>query len=323
MKAVLPTLPAVPVVIAICLIINVTSTVQAQTGGDEGQVRTVSAEQPPLIEPLQSSPDLDFKSLLRPRFSLRAEWEPEADDLAIASYDLSVTVPTYPIFGPPPPLISGGAGLTMLYAPTRYNLPDDLFDFTLGAAWIRPLNERWTLRWMLQGALASDLKNTTIQAWQIRGGGFAMYSRREELQWAFGVMVTGRENIPVLPAAGVIWDSSPKMRWNLMLPNPRLMFLVSEREEKQNWLYLGGGFAGGTWAYQDALGNDDRLTYSEWRIAFGWEHSEKKLPGIFRPPGTSTVAELAYLLGREFEFDAARPDLSVGDTLLLRTGINF
>ena len=73
MKAVLPTLPAVPVVIAICLIINVTSTVQAQTGGDEGQVRTVSAEQPPLIEPLQSSPDLDFKSLLRPRFSLRAD----------------------------------------------------------------------------------------------------------------------------------------------------------------------------------------------------------------------------------------------------------
>ena len=211
----------------------------------------------------------------------------------------------------------------MLYAPARYSLPDDLFDFTLGAAWIRPLNDRWTLRWMLQGALASDLKNTTSQAWQIRGGGFAMYSRREELQWAFGVMVTGRENIPILPAAGVIWDASPKMRWNLMLPNPRLMFLVSEREEQQNWLYLGGGFAGGTWAYQDVLGNDDRLTYSEWRIAFGWEHSQKKLPGIFRPPGTSTVAELAYVLGREFEFDTARPDLSVGDTLLLRTGINF
>ncbi|MEC7695985.1 MAG: DUF6268 family outer membrane beta-barrel protein, partial [Planctomycetota bacterium] len=242
MKALRPTLPAV---IALCLI-GMTSTVNAQTEGGEGLVRTVSAEQPPLIEPLQSSPDLDFKSLLRPRFSLRAEWEPEADDLAIASYDLSVTVPTYPIFGPPPPLISGGAGLTMLYAPARYNLPDDLFDFTLGAAWIRPLNERWTLRWMLQGALASDLKNTTSQALQIRGGGFAMYSRREELQWAFGVMVTGRENIPVLPAAGVIWDASPKMRWNLMLPNPRLMFLVSEREEKQNWLYLGGGFAGGT-----------------------------------------------------------------------------
>ena len=58
-------------------------------------------------------------------------------------------------------------------------------------------------------------------------------------------MVTGRENIPILPAAGVIWDASPKVRWNLMLPNPRLMFLLSEREEKQNWLYLGGGFAGG------------------------------------------------------------------------------
>jgi len=319
MKTLLPTPSAV---IAICLI-GVTLLFDGQAGGQESEVRTVSAEQPPLIEPLQSSPDLDFKSLLRPRFSLRAEWEPEADDLAIASYDLSVTVPTYPFFGPPPPLISGGAGLTMLYATPSYNLPVELFDFTLGAAWIRPVNQRWTLRWMLQGALASDLENITSQAWQIRGGGFAMYSRRAELQWAFGVMVTGRQNIPVLPAAGVIWDSSPKVRWNLMLPNPRLMYLVSEREEKQNWLYLGGGFAGGTWAYRDVLGNDDRLTYSEWRIALGWEHSQKKLPGIFRPPGTSTVAELAYVLGREFEFDGTRPDLSVGDTVLLRTGINF
>ena len=295
----------------------------AQETETSGNVRTVSAEQPPLIEPLQSSPDLDFKSLLKPRFSLQAEWEPEADELGIASYDLTATIPTYPFFGPPPPLLSGGAGLTMLYAPARYRLPDDLFDFTLGGAWIRPINERWTLRWMLQGALASDLKNTTSQAWQIRGGGFAMYTPREELQWAFGVLVTGRENIPVLPAAGLIWESSPKVRWNLMLPNPRLMFLITERDQKQDWLYLGGGFAGGTWAYQDISGADDRLTYSEWRITLGWEHSQKRPPGIFRPPGTSTVAELGYDLGREFEFDSARPELSVGDTLLLRTGINF
>ena len=319
MKALLLTLFSV---IALCTF-AITRQAKAQASDEDAQIQTVSAEQPPLIEPLQSSPDLDFKSLLRPRFSLQAEWEPEADDLAIASYDLTTTIPTYPIFGPPPPLITGGAGLTMLYAPASYNLPDDLFDFTLGAAWIRPVNERWTLRWMLQGALASDLKNTTSQAWQIRGGGFAMYSRSEELQWAFGVLVTGRENIPVLPAAGVIWQPSPKVRWNLMLPNPRLMFLISEREKNQNWIYLGGGFAGGTWAYEDAIGNDDRLTYSEWRITLGWEHSQKRTPGIFRPPGTSTVAEIGYVLGREFEFDSARPDLSVGDTLLLRTGINF
>ena len=51
--------------------------------------------------------------------------------------------------------------------------------------------------------------------------------------------------------------------------------------------------------------------------------SKYRLGDDFRPPGTSTVAELAYVLGREFEFDTARPDLSVGDTLLLRTGINF
>lgn len=319
MKALLLTLFAV---IAVWPLL-ISDSANAQESDAIGTIRPVSAEQSPLIEPLQSSPDLDFKSLMKPRFSLQAEWEPEADDLAIASYDITATIPTYPIFGPPPPLISGGAGLTMLYAPARYNLPEDLFDFTLGAAWIRPVNERWTLRWMLQGALASDLKNTTIQAWQIRGGGFAMYSRREELQWAFGVMVTGRENIPVLPAAGVIWEPSPKVRWNLMLPNPRLMFLVAERGKQQDWLYFGGGFAGGTWAYEDTLGNDDRLTYSEWRITLGWEHSQKRNPGIFRPPGTSTVAELGYVLGREFEFDSARPNLFVGDTLLLRTGINF
>ncbi|HBL47456.1 MAG TPA: hypothetical protein DDZ90_29140, partial [Planctomycetaceae bacterium] len=68
---------------------------------------------PPTEEPFEaesdqpSSPErpLDFKSLMRPRFDSSAEWEPEVGGVGISSYDLSMKIPVYPIFGPPPPFL--------------------------------------------------------------------------------------------------------------------------------------------------------------------------------------------------------------------------
>ena len=271
---------------------------------------------------LSTSPPLDFKSLLRPRFNLSAEWEPKADGFATSSYDLSMQVPIYPIFGPPPPFLTAGYAFTQIDAPVEIDLPQELHDLSVGMSWMRKINDRWMARFMISGAFASDLNNTS-DAWQIRGGGFAIFRPNKQWSFAFGAIATGRDDIPVIPAIGAIWEPSRELRIDLMLPNPKIAFLMAESDTRQHWAYVGGGFTGGTWAFDRSTRASERLTYREWRLVLGWESQRPRPPGTFRRLGTSLGAELGYVFGRKFEFDNNLAGISVSDALLLRTSIEF
>lgn len=268
-------------------------------------------------------PPLDFKSLLKPRLDLSAEWQPPSGDVSLESYDASAQMPIYPIFGPPPPFITGGYSFTSIDAPVGLDLPQSLHEFSLGMAWMRKINDVWMARLTLTGVFASDFENTSSDAWRIRGGGFALYRPNERWSFAFGALATGRDDIPVVPALGAIWEPSRAVRVNLMLPTPRISHLLVESPTRQYWLYAGAGISGGTWAYERADGVDDRLSYREWRLVLGWESMPPRPPGSFFSTGTVWNAEVGYVLGREFEFDRNYSDISLDNALLLRTRVKF
>jgi hypothetical protein len=254
---------------------------------------------------------------------LSAEWEPEVDGLTIAAYDLSVQMPVYPIFGPPPPFITTGYSFTQVDAPAALGLPSSLHECSLGLAWMRRLNEKWLARIMFSGAFASDLENTSSDAWQVRAGGFAIYRPNERWSFAIGALATGRDDIPVIPALGAIWEPSPRLKFNLTMPNPRVSLLLADGGKRQQWGYIGGGISGGTWAYDRTGGLGNRLSYREWRLVLGWESTTPQPLGTFRPNGSRFNVEVGYVFGRKFEFDSALPDISIGDALLLRSGVSF
>ena len=265
----------------------------------------------------------DFRKLMRPRVNLGVEWLPETSGVAIGSYDARVTVPTFPIFGPPPPMITAGFSFTDLHAPASFDLPSSLYDVSLGITGMRKLNERWMLRWMISSAFASDWENTTSDAWQFRGGVFALWQLNEDWQITVGALATGRNDLPALPAAGAIWQPSDRVRVDLMMPRPRVNLMVADLGSRQHWVYAGGGLDGGTWAYERASGIDDMVTYREWRLVLGWE---SKPPGRFGgppTPGVTVGTEIGYVIGRTFEFDTDTPDIEPDDGLLLRATVKF
>lgn len=183
------------------------------------------------------SPEIprDLKSLMKPRFDFAAEWEPETGGVEISSYDLSMKLPLYPIFGPPPPFLNAGYSFTQLKSLPSFDLPENLHQFSLGMSWMRKINEKWMTRTMLNGVFASDLHNTGSMAWQFRGGFFAIYRPNSTWNIAMGALATGQEDIPVLPVVGAIWEPNPRLKVNLMLPNPRVSFLLSDSEHRQHW----------------------------------------------------------------------------------------
>ena len=113
-------------------------------------------------------------SLMRPMFGLSAEWQVRTNEVELTSYDARIQLPTFPFFGPPPPFINGGFSYTHINAPAAFDLPTNVYDCSLGSSWMRPINDRWMLRFMFSVALATDGENTSSDAWQFRGGVFAI-----------------------------------------------------------------------------------------------------------------------------------------------------
>lgn len=266
---------------------------------------------------------LDIKQMSKPIFSASFDWEPRTNAVGLSSFDVSVQQPIYPVFGPPPPVLNSSYSLTSINAARHAQLPATLHEFALGAAWMRRINDSWMARMMLSGAFASDLENTTGSAWQIRGGVFGLYRHSDHWNFAVGAIATGRDDLPVLPAVGAIWEPSRRWKINLMMPQPRVSRLLSESSTRQHWGYVGAGISGGTWAYQQTPTDSGRLTYREWRLVLGWESIRPQPPGTYRPSGNRWTAEIGYAIGRRFEFDSDRSDLRLSDSLLLSSGFSF
>lgn len=265
----------------------------------------------------------DFIALLRPTFSLAVERQAKVSDIEFASYDARVLVPTYPIFGPPPPLITAGFSYTDLNATDALELPADLYDVSLGFSWMRPVTERWMVQFMFSTAFATDGKNESSDAWQFRGGVFGMYRPSPEWTWTVGAIALGRKDIPVVPAVGAIWQPRPTLRFDLTLPKPRIAVRLIDNGARQQWGYLGGGFNGGTWAYETVGGIGDQLTYRDWRFVLGWESTPTPQNGLPFTRGRKLAVEVGYVFGRDFEFETGRPDIKLDDTVMLRVAASF
>ncbi len=261
--------------------------------------------------------------LRRPFVDVGAEWEAAARGWELVTADLSVKMATPPLFGPPPPFVKAGFSFTDLVAPPAADLPSELYDVSLGFDWMREINERWMLRLAFAPAYASDGKNNSREAWQFRGAVLGIWQARETWQAVVGAVASGRRDWPVFPAAGLIWKPSPTLQLDLLMPQPQAAWRIAQRRGRQQWLYVGGGISGGTWAYQQASGAEDVLTYSQWRALVGWKSVPTPQPGVGLSVGHKLAVEVGYVFDRQFEFEGPRTDIDLDDTLLVRASFGF
>lgn len=291
-----------------------------------------NAHQPSLIEPQaftqqaqapdKISPEL-LKKLMKPNFSFAAEWQAETNDVGVSTFDSGVSIPTYPLFGPPPPFINAGFAYTRIYAPTFVDLPEDLYETELGLAWMRRINDRWMVRFMAGTSFATDGRNNSSDAWRFRGGVFALYRRNPKWTWTFGAIALGRNDLPVLPAVGVIHQPNPSLRYDLMMPRPKIAFLLVDNGPRQQWAYFGAALNGTTYGVERADGLDDQLTYSDVRVVLGWESTPTPEPGMPFTRGRKIGVELGYLFSRDFDWESDGSNTSPDDTLMLRGTVSF
>lgn len=264
-----------------------------------------------------------IRELSRPTFNVDAEWQARTNDVGISNFNAAVSVPTYPFFGPPPPIVRFGVGTTLFDRPQGFDLPSEVYEATIGVSWIRPVNDRWTWRLTLGTAFATDGENLSSDAWQFRGGAFAMYRPDTEWTWIVGVLALGREDLPVVPAVGAIYQPTERLRFDLTLPRPRVAFCLAEDADRQQWAYVGAALNGGTWAYTRRDGRQDQLSYGDWRAVVGWESTPRLEPGMPFARGRRMTVEAGYVFSRDFEFASDETEIPLDPTFMLQARLSF
>ncbi len=258
----------------------------------------------------------------RPWGSVRGSWQPQADGLGVTSGDLRLNLPPIRLDEESSPLrFTLNTGLTQFTGEASGGLPPRLYTLGLNAAWATRMADRWRLRLSLGLTHASDFE-ASRDAVRPRAMVTAVYDAGPSWDLLFGLVLTGREDLPVLPALGAIWTPSDELRADLVMPRPKLSWRLFEGETHATWVYVSGQLNGGTWAYETRRGHDDLVTYREVRAVVGLENNRPPR-AIGAPPVTRWFVETGMAFGRELEFDSNRPDTDPNESWVLAAGFGF
>ncbi|MCG8587065.1 MAG: DUF6268 family outer membrane beta-barrel protein [Pirellulales bacterium] len=283
----------------------------------------VPASTPPIMsEPLYE--DFDRPKPIGPprrkgvfqNIRLTETWLPggSGEGLGVNEIGTSVTF-GFPFPSPKSPLlIRPQFNLYLLDGPEGPDLPAQVYSAGVQFRWMRPLGERWMMDLSVMPGYFADFDTNSGDAVRITGHGIALWNRSETMKVALGVVYLDRDDVSILPAAGLIYTPHEDLRWELMFPRPRVAWRPSG-SACDDWFYVAGEFGGGTWAIQRASGATDVTTYRDYRLVLGWER---------KPPlQLQTRLEIAYVFGRKLEYESATPDFTPDDTLMLRFGLAY
>jgi hypothetical protein len=182
--------------------------------------------------------------------------------------------------------------------------------------WKRPINDRLGSMVLVTPSIRSDFE-TNEGAFRLFGMALLTWQWvPRTLSVSGGVVYTGREDFPVLPAMGLLWTPSPEWRVDVQFPSPRISRRIRKNGgDSETWAYLGGVFGGNTWAVTRTGGAEDILTISDLRLVTGIEYLQRENRGFF--------AEVGYVFNRSIEYTNVPFQADLDSAVMLRFGVSF
>lgn len=237
-----------------------------------------------------------------------AEWEA---GMVLALPFLRVTTPL---------LITPRYAVHHLDRPAGIDLPARVYDAEVTFRHLRKFGDSsWAMNAAVTLGEYSDFEASDADAFRITGQAFAVYESSPASQWVLGVVYLNREDINVVPAIGLIYQPHPDIKYEAILPRPRISWRLPSGTYGngfERWAYLAGEFGGGIWSIErPATLTHDVLNYSDWRILVGVEQNITN--------GISHRLEFGYVFARELEFASATPNVRLDDSLFVRLGLTY
>lgn len=195
-----------------------------------------------------------------------------------------------------------GTGFHFLSGPTGLaDLPPRLFDFQMAFQARKPLNEVTTLDLKLGVGAFSDFETSARKGVRFPGHVVAHTQFGDRFAAVYGVDVLDRDDISVLPVAGLIWQPADDLIVDIVFPRPRVQLRLGGNRT----MSLGGEIGGGTWAVERDDRSRDNATYHDLRVTWGIATVDDESESNFEI-GWAFDRELTYRSGRgDTQFDGA------------------
>jgi hypothetical protein len=190
-------------------------------------------------------------------------------------------------------------------------LPPELYDIQIQLRWVQPLGDRFGFDVSVIPGFFSDFDSSQNNGFRVSGHLIGTYRHSEDWMFALGAMYLGRQDVPILPAGGVVWNIRPDTQLQLLMPNPRISWQFPSSAKEQQFVYTGFElFGGNSWAVSHFNTTQDTVTYRDFRYVIGYECGK---PGQFRD-----VLQVGYVFARTVEFKHSPEVQHPPGTLLLQ-----
>jgi hypothetical protein len=225
-----------------------------------------------------------------------------------------------PLPAAPPLILTPGFGAHLFDGPVGAEVPAHTFDTYLDIRWMSQVTSCIGLDLAVTPGWYSDWEQSDSDAFRLGGRAVALYTHSPAWQFAIGAVYLDREDVPVLPLGGVIYLPHPDLKYELILPRPKIARRVGGwgcqcSDPSGTWVYVAGEFGGGSWAFERSAGNTDVLNYSDWRLLVGLERIAAR--------GLTTRVEAGYVFSREIEYNSDLADVELDDTFLIRGEVSY
>jgi hypothetical protein len=225
------------------------------------------------------------------------------------------------IFGLPCPtrksplVITPGFAVRYIDGPVSPDLPPRVYDAYMQFRWLTQATPRLGIDLAITPGVYSDFETSIDEAFRLTGHAAAAWTCSPTLKLVLGAAYINRLDVDVIPIGGLLWTPHEAIKIEALFPRPRIATRFLYLGEIEYWSYLAGEFGGETWAVRRADGSDDVLNYRDWRIILGVERKSVQC--------LNSRLEVAYVFGREVQFQSATPDFVPHGTVMVRGGLTY
>ncbi len=287
---------------------------------DESRLRTNSSDDADDMPGSLTEPDELFDDsgdrpwIVWQKTTASATWiaPKKGDGLGVTSLDLrgSIEFPDFQALWLVPRVTSH-----FLNGPQTTDLPGQLYDFSFETVAMIPASEQVFFQVAIAPSLFTDLKNTSHGAFRLPGRLLGFWKYSDTLTFNGGVLYLDRDDVKWLPVAGLLWNYSDNLKFELMAPRPRVAWRFSHAECDEYWAYVVGEFGGGTWAVQRASGVNDVATLQDYKLLLGVERKWDTVK--------SWWFEAGYVFSRRVEYTSGVGDQDLAASGVVRAGLSF
>ncbi len=262
-------------------------------------------ELPVVPLPLWNEPTLDFYL----RDSATTFIVADAEQFGMLSFESFGTLSVGEDAG-----ITFGSGFHLLNGPINAaDMPPRLFDLHLGFHSRNWIDSTFGYDVSVRYGVYTDFEDSTREGVRVTGHGLSYTRLTDAANLVLGVEYLDRQDVRILPVAGLILQPIDELRLELVFPRPKISSRVCKT--KRQWVYISGELGGGEWAVERDNGNADLATYHDLRLSFGFENVDDE--------GHRSLFEIGYVFDRELIYSSGQGNLPLRDTIMFRCGGRF